>query len=96
MSKLTEIEAIRDAELARRGLPEICYRYEPETGVALIMRGKPGFYPPTNLPPDLADPGAWVARQNARLGVSHAQAEAMFAGSAFGWHLPIADPAAHA
>jgi hypothetical protein len=89
------IDAARDRALADRGLPEHAYRFEPEVGIVLIRRGIAGYSVATNAPVGLEPEQAeiWVALQNARMGVSPAQAEAMFAGSAFGWHVPLADPA---
>ena len=97
MSTRLRIEAERDSELAARGLPELCYRHEPSVGIVVIQRGITGYSEAPNAPRGLADAeaAAWVARQNDRLGVTRAQAEAMFAGSAFGWHTRLAFPAAH-
>lgn len=80
-------------------LPEVCYAYlEGENQIVGLLLGRPGYRLPSNLPDALvSDPApveamAWVERQNAKLGVTPAQREAMLAGSLFGWHLPIADP----
>lgn len=99
MSTRLTLEALTDASLKARGLPELVYRYSAENGIVVIQRGISGYFVPSNLPPHLAtkpDPTAaqdWVAARNAAMNVTEAQAEAMFCGSAFGWHLPLADPA---
>lgn len=51
-----------------------------------IHRGIPGYTPVPKLDDQMA------AEFNAREGVTPAQAEAMQAGSMFGWHVPGADP----
>lgn len=83
-----------DAQLAERGLPPLCYWLGGSDVPVFIRRGVSGCYPVTNAPEgaSAAELGEWIARQNGRLGVSETQAEAMFAGSAFGWHVPLADP----
>lgn len=89
-----EIDALRDEALRQRGLPPVCYRYEPEIGIAVIQRGVDGYAVPTNAPTDLTpeQQRRYVEAQNAALKVTPAQAEAMFVGSAFGWTAPLADP----
>ena len=88
--------AIRDDALAALGLPKIAYYHSAEDGIVVIMRGESGYRLPTNLPPAIDDPAQFVDGRNRAMGVSPAQREAMFAGSAFGWRLPIADPKFHA
>lgn len=94
MKRETMAERVTDQVLAERGLPEIAFRFEPEVGIVVIRRGIEGYFPASNVPAGLtaADSSAWVERQNANLGITQAQADAMFAGSAFGWHVPLADP----
>lgn len=102
MNTRLQMEALTDASLAARGLPEIAYRFEPEVGIVAMLRGKDGYYPPTNLPPHLTgrkldkeEAERWVENRNRAMGVTQPQAEAMFVGSAFGWHVPLADPKRH-
>lgn len=81
-------------------LPEVCYAFEESTlQVIGILRGQSGYRAPSNLPAHLAEnepaARAWIDNRNNAMGVSPAQREAMVAGSMFGWHLPIADPAKH-
>lgn len=102
MSTRLQMEALTDASLAARGLPEIAYRFEPEVGIVAMLRGQDGYHVPTNLPPHLtgrkldpAEAERWVENRNAAMGVTAAQAEAMFVGSAFGWHVPLANPKMH-
>jgi hypothetical protein len=66
-------------------LPEICAARLPATGEPiLIRRGVMGYYP-TNHRLD-------VAEFNRKRGITPEQAEAMLAGSMFGWEVPGADP----
>ena len=77
----------------RSSLPEQCYIFLPTTReVGIVKKGESGYYKT-----DLADgvPSAMknlVDSMNRKLGVSKAQAEAMKAGSMFGWDTPAADP----
>ncbi|CAH0343684.1 hypothetical protein [Rhizobium sp. CECT 9324] len=78
-------------------LPEVCYAYVDEIQqVVGILRGESGYRIPSNLPSHLAGDAdasrAWVDNRNIAMDVTPAQREAMVAGSAFGWDLPIADP----
>jgi hypothetical protein len=67
------------------GLPKFCYHTHPTTGKTVILqRGVVGYYD-TGL-----DTPATVL--NRHLGVTPAQAEAMFVGSMFGWEVPGANP----
>jgi len=67
-------------------LPPRCYAQHPSTGKVIgIERGKRGYYP--------VETRVTADQLNAVLNVTPAQREAMLAGSAFGWHVPAADPA---
>ena len=67
-------------------LPHWCYATMPSDGsLILLTRGESG-YTPTKGITRTAD------ELNAVLGVSKAQAEAMLAGSMFGFHTPAANP----
>ena len=74
-------------------LPAVCFMVHPISGDAVMIRCGVMGYTLTEVRTD--DTAAWVDQANAELGVTEAQREAMFAGSMFGWHLPIADPAKH-
>lgn len=66
-------------------LPEFAYHRDPSTGrVIRLKRGEEGHYVyyTNKTPEDL----------NKQAGVTPAQAEAMLAGSMFGWHIKAADP----
>jgi hypothetical protein len=71
------------------GLPPVSYASLPSSPkeVIQVLRGVKGYY----VRPLLY--GASVDELNKSMGVTHAQAEAMLAGSMFGWHVPAADPA---
>ena len=80
----------------RSSLPEHCYNLLPSTGgIILVKKGETGFFKT-----DLPDMGreknrALVLEANEKLGVSRAQAEAMLAGSMFGWQTQAADPCSY-
>ena len=80
----------------RSSLPEQCYNLLPSTGgLILVKKGETGFFKT-----DLPDMGreknrALVLEANEKLGVSRAQAEAMLAGSMFGWQTQAADPCSY-
>ncbi len=77
----------------RSSLPEQCYTYVESCNiVAIIKKGCDGYYP-THLGTDSPDKNrAMVKLLNAQTGVDLAQAEAMKAGSMFGWNTPAANP----
>lgn len=83
----------RDMKTKRHaGLPDVCYAVHPadDCEVVAVKNGEMGYWPVCEMPtPERA--AGWVARMNGRLGVTAAQAEAMQAGSVFGFHLPIVD-----
>ena len=77
----------------RSDLPEVCYSILPSTGdVIIIKRGESGYYRCEYSTEDKAFNREFANDRNANLGVSKAQAEAMKAGSMFGWDTPAADP----
>ena len=80
----------------RSSLPEQCYNLLPSTGgIILVKKGETGFFK-TDLP-DMGreENRAFVLETNEKLGVSRAQAEAMLAGSMFGWQTQAADPCSY-
>lgn len=93
--EFAEIVEARQAELIplRSPLPETCYSTLLETSkIAVLKRGETGYYE-TDIPyTDTPEAQQIVAEANERLGVSKAQAEAMKAGSMFGWCCKAADP----
>ncbi len=78
----------------RSSLPETCYHTLASTGDLIIIRkGESGYYP-TDIDAGSKEANRSLAEEQNRLGgVSKAQAEAMLAGSMFGWSTPAADPA---
>lgn len=77
----------------RSDLPEVCYSILPSTGdVIIIKHGESGYYRSEYSTEDKAFNREFANDRNANLGVSKAQAEAMKAGSMFGWDTPAADP----
>lgn len=82
--------SVYNGEFKREELPEMCYALdEVEKRVILIKRGEQGFYK-TNWPAGYTQ--EMVDKLNEKIGVTKAQAEAMIAGSMFGWDVPAADP----
>ena len=77
----------------RSSLPERCYVYvQSKNEIGIIQKGENGYYK-TDIPVyDSKDAKALVNERNQTLGVTKAQAEAMKAGSMFGWETPSADP----
>lgn len=83
-------EHFSDRELAERGLPASAFALDTSTGAAIFLeRGMMGYFPRPNVDPTQVD------SLNRTMGVSKAQANAMHAGSMFGWHCPGADPKSH-
>lgn len=77
----------------RSSLPDRCYSTLDSTGeVIIIQKGDTGYYH-IDISDDTKEANrALVDEQNAKMGVSRAQEEAMKAGSMFGWDVPAADP----
>ena len=77
----------------RSTLPDKCYITLIDTGLVVILkRGETGFYK-TDIPfSSKEEAKTLVDEYNKKLGVTKAQAEAMKAGSMFGWTCPAADP----
>lgn len=77
----------------RSSLPETCYGTLADTGdVIIIKKAETGYYK-TDIEGDSKDQNRQLVDEyNRKLGVSKAQAEAMSAGSLFGWDVPGADP----
>lgn len=77
----------------RSALPETCYGTLSDTGdVIIIKKAETGYYK-TDIEGGSKDQNRQLVDEyNRKLGVSKAQAEAMSAGSLFGWDVPGADP----
>lgn len=77
----------------RSSLPEQCYVYvETKNEVGLIQKGESGYYRTDMWIKDANDGRQITNELNEKIGVTKAQAEAMKAGSMFGWETPAADP----
>lgn len=74
-------------------LPRESYHVmEVSNEIIRVVRGMQGYYP-TFIPVENREQAqALVDEKNKELGVTKAQAEAMFVGSLFGWNIPGADP----
>ena len=77
----------------RSSLPDRCYVYvSTKNEIGLIQKGESGYYKTDMWIIDANDGKQIVKDLNEKLGVTKAQAEAMKAGSMFGWEAPAADP----
>lgn len=78
----------------RSSLPERCYAVLPSTGeLIIITKGEKGYVSADDGITDREKNRELADGHNSEMGVSKAQAEAMIAGSMFGWEVPAADPA---
>lgn len=78
----------------RTSLPEMCYSTFPGTGeVVILKRGKSGYSKTSSPNMGKEDIERFVDQQNAMLGVTKAQEEAMKIGAVFGFDVHGADPA---
>lgn len=74
-------------------LPSMCYAvHNTEGSVIIVKNGETGYYNTSIGTKDAAESREIVDEYNAKLGVSKAQAAAMYAGSMFGFHVPAANP----
>ncbi|MFR5875259.1 MAG: hypothetical protein ACLUFN_02085 [Eubacterium sp.] len=77
----------------RSSLPEQCYAFvESENLIAIVKKGNEGYYPTKLGTEDVEKNKATVKLLNLQSGITFQQAEAMKAGSMFGWNTPAADP----
>ena len=77
----------------RSSLPEQCYVFvQTENCVGIVKKGESGFYHTDIQGGKPSETNALVNEMNQKLGLSKGQAEAMKAGSMFGWDTPAADP----
>ncbi len=77
----------------RSSLPEQCYTFvESENLIAIIKKGIKGYYPTDFGTDDVEKNKETVKLLNSQNGITLKQAEAMKAGSLFGWNAPAADP----
>ena len=77
----------------RASLPEQCYVYiQSENKIGIVNKGEQGYTDSKASGNNPDENRKLVDEMNNRLKVTKAQAEAMKAGSMFGWHTPAADP----
>lgn len=77
----------------RSSLPEQCYTFvESENIVAIVKKGYEGYFPTDLGTNDAEKNKALVKLMNAQNNITPNQAEAMRAGSMFGWNAHGADP----
>lgn len=73
----------------RSSLPEQCYVFvQTENCVGIVKKGESGFYRTDIQGGKPSETNALVNEMNEKLGLSKGQAEAMKAGSMFGWDTP--------
>jgi hypothetical protein len=88
---LRNIKEVKEASLKAmfEGLPEYSYAKQEVSGIIIkIVRGENGYLP--YIP--CWQTGITVDQLNQQIGVTKPQAEAMLAGSMFGWNVPGANP----
>lgn len=77
----------------RSSLPERAYNVHPTDGsLIIITKGESGYTEANNGERDPEKNRKLADGHNSEMGVTKAQAEAMLAGSMFGWHVQGADP----
>lgn len=77
----------------RSSLPEQCYVYiQSSNEIGIVKKGENGYYKTDIEGGKPSERKALVDEYNRKAGVNKAQAEAMKAGSMFGWAVPAADP----
>lgn len=77
----------------RSSLPEQCYVYiQSSNEIGIVKKGENGYYKTYIEGGKPSERKALADEYNRRAGVNKAQAEAMKAGSMFGWAVPAADP----
>lgn len=77
----------------RASLPDKYYFFlQTENKIGIVNKGEQG-YTEYKFSKGTPEENRWLADEmNKKLGITKAQAEAMVAGSMFGWHTPAADP----
>ena len=74
-------------------LPRESYHVmEVSNEIVKVVRGMQGYYPTFRIAETREQAQLLADQMNKDLGVTKAQAEAMFVGSLFGWNVPGANP----
>ena len=77
----------------RSDLPEQCYAVHAETGeIIIVKKGETGFYKTDFPTKGITESREFVEEYNQKLGVTKAQAAAMYWGSLYGFNTSGADP----
>ena len=83
----------------RPGLPSYCFGYDVEDHhLVVFRRGEHGFFTSDELEQDrydIAYSDLFVRDANRSIGVTPAQAAAMYYGATLSWDVPEADPASY-
>lgn len=88
-----ESRGCQDIFPLRSNLPDRCYSILESTGdIIIIAKGEKGYYHIEVTENSKEENRRFVDSQNAKLGITRGQEEAMKAGSMFGWATPAADP----
>ena len=78
--------------MSKNTLPSVAAAEHPVTGeIIMVMKDRSGYWPASTL--GILDRTLSAEKWNTAHGISKAEAEAMFAGSMWGWDVPAADPA---
>ena len=88
-----ETRGCQDIFPLRSNLPDRCYSILESTGdIIIIAKGEKGYYHIEVTENTPEENRRFVDSQNAKMGITRGQEEAMKAGSMFGWSTPAADP----
>ena len=88
-----EARGCQDIFPLRSNLPDRCYSILESTGdIIIIAKGEKGYYHIEVTENTSEENRRFVDSQNAKMGITRSQEEAMKAGSMFGWATPAADP----
>ena len=88
-----ETRGCQDIFPLRSNLPDRCYSILESTGdIIIIAKGEKGYYHIEVTENTPEENRRFVDSQNAKMGITRGQEEAMKAGSMFGWATPAADP----
>ena len=87
--KEESVEKVEEAMPSNDELPDICYVYvETDDCIGIVKKGEVGYYPASNVDPNLTTPEQkreFVNSRNAILEIDERTADIMKAKSMFGW-----------
>jgi len=84
--------AEKEESMSKNTLPRVAAAEHPVTReLIMVMKDRSGYWPASVV--GIVDETMAAEKWNTAHGISKAEAEAMFAGSMWGWDVPAADPA---